>query len=117
MRAGPGGWAREWQVEPAGSFPGLPALDPTGERLAHLGFNGRPPRWPNYFRLDVRDAATGAVIGHGEYPYTRTECRLVFRPDGRQLVGLHAMSVLVWGVPNWGKPRVLRAATRKHVTA
>jgi WD40 repeat protein len=110
------GWVREWEADPTHTFPESLALDPTGVRLAHLAERS-DPTWPKYYLLTVRDAATGAVIAHGDYPYSARDCRLVFRPDGRQLVGLHNMTLLVWEVPNWGKPRSIQNDTRKHLTA
>lgn len=110
-------WTRIWCEHIPDAFPGTLALDPNGERLAYLSEKPGPRWWPEYLRLEVRDAASGAELAYGSYRYSQPECRLLFRPDGRQLIGLHAMTLLVWSSPKWGAPREVRGDTRKHFTA
>lgn len=110
-------WTRDWCEPIADALPNAPALDPTGERLAYLGEKPGPRWWPEYNQLVIVDAATGAEIGHGNYRYGPGECRLLFSPNGRQLIGLHNMTLLIWTAPKWGPPHVCHNTTRKHFTA
>ena len=78
----------------------------------------------NPARVEVRDAATRMLRGTGEYPYNMAIRlafpSLLFSPDGSQLVGLNAMNLLVWPIPDagdLGAPRLVRNTTRKQFTA
>src|SRR5262249_15143840 len=111
-----GGGVREWAEDTTDARTATLALDPSGERLAHLADRPIPRAWPEFYRLVVRDAANGAEVGYGRYPYS-TECRLLFRPDGRLVVGFHKMTLLVWPIPGGGAPKLVRNDTQKHLTA
>lgn len=108
-------WAEDWVIEPGEGLLGGISLCPTGTRLAHLSRDTRL-RWPRYYELVIRDATTGAEAGRGEYPYSYRS-RMLFRPDGGQLVAVHEMSLLVWPMPVPGKPRAVRNDSRRHFTA
>ena len=54
-----------------------------------------PAASSNPRRVEVRDAATAAVRGVGDYPYNYAE-PLLFAPDARQLVGFNDNNLLQW---------------------
>jgi WD40 repeat protein len=115
-----GEWVREWAVSPADPPVHYTlTLDPTGDRLAHLALKPEPRTWPETYRLVVRDTETGTEVGYGHYPYSvePDRTRLLFRPDGKQLIGVHKLCLLVWPIPGGGKPELVRNDSRKHFTA
>src|SRR5262249_26378798 len=111
---------REWAAYPEQPPAHTLALDPTGARLAHLAEKPEPRSWPEFYRLVIRDAETGTEIGYGRFGYSVADpdrTRLVSRPDGGQLVGVHKMTLLVWPIPLLGDPRLVRNDSAKHFTA
>ncbi|MBA4063825.1 MAG: hypothetical protein C0501_08960 [Isosphaera sp.] len=106
------GWRPGWAEDVGGQAGGL-ALSPAGDRLAYLRLRSYRP-WR--YELAVRDAATGDPVAARDYPY-RSFRRLHFRPDGRQLVAVCEMTLLVWDLDRDGPPRAVRNDSRKHFTA
>jgi WD40 repeat protein len=110
-----GSWVEDWFVEPGeGALTGF-ALSQGGEWFAHFT-RGSQPRWPWNADLKIRNARTGAELATGKYPYAYSS-RLMFRPDGTQLLGVHEMTLLMWPIPTGGKPLVVRNDSRRHFTA
>ncbi len=119
-RAGGGEWVPAWGVSTADLAVEKPTLSPDGRLLAMLARSALGDRWAsNPRRVEVRDAGTAAVRAVGEYPYNLAG-PLLFSPDGRQLVGSNAMTLLVWDVPDGPgplpAPRRVRNDTRKQFT-
>ncbi len=114
------GWIRTWTVSTIDLATESLTLSPDGRLLAMLARSALGDRWSsNPRRVEVRDAATAAVLGTGIYPYNIAE-PLLFSPDGRQLVGFNDMTLLVWPVPengSLGSPLLVRNDSRKHFTA
>lgn len=112
-------WVPAWTVSSADLAVEQPTLSPDGRRFAFITRPAVGNQWAtNPRRVEVRDAATAAVLGTGEYPYNYDE-PLLFSPDGRQLVGFNDMTLLVWSVPDpgpLGSPRLVRNDTRKQFT-
>jgi len=108
-------WDELWTVESGQGGTGGLALAAADHTLAHLR---RKPtlHWPYRYELVTRDLNSGLETGHGEYPYSYPS-RLIYRPDGKQLVGLHEMTLLVWPIPRPRKPLYVRNDTRKHFTS
>lgn len=116
-RAADGEWVPTWNVSTAELAVERPTFSPDGRLLALLVRSAvGKPLASNPLRVEVRDAGTAALLGTGEYPYNYAE-PLRFSPDGRQLVGLNDMTLLVWRVPELGGPRLVRNDTRKQFTA
>jgi WD40 repeat protein len=105
-------WERRWFVAESRAIT-EPAMSPAGDRVAvistvELALGG--------YQLLVLDAATGEPVGVGGYPYFSRH-RPRFRPDGRQIVVPHEMSLVVWDTRRLGKPVLMRNDTRQHFTA
>jgi WD40 repeat protein len=113
-------WVRTWSLSTTEVAVESVTLSDDGRLFAMLTRPAVGDRWAsNPRRVEVRDAATGALRGVGEYPYTYAE-PLLFSPDGRQLVGFNDMTLLVWPVPDvgaLGAPRLVRNDSRKQFTA
>lgn len=113
-----GGWNQSWTVSIADLAVEGITLSPDGRLFALItrsALGGR--RWEEIpRRVDVWDAATGAFISKGEYPYAYAPT-LLFSPDAHQLVGINDMTLLIWPVPDLGKPRLIRNDSRKDFTA
>src|SRR5439155_514588 len=95
-----GDWVQQWRLSTRELFVSSPTLAPDGSRFAMFTRNAESVPW----RLDVRDAATGAPIATGGYPYSYAG-RLVFHPHGEQIAGLNDMTLLAWPLPAGGDPR------------
>lgn len=119
-RAGDEGWVRTWAVSTAELSVESVTLSPDGRLFAMLTRPAVGDKWwQGTRRVEVRDAATAALRGVGEYPYNYAE-PLLFSPDGRQLVGFNDMTLLAWPVPELGplgSPRLIRNDNRKQFTA
>lgn len=119
-RAADGDWVPSWNVSTADLAVERTTFSPDGRSLAMLVRSAiGKPLANNPLRVEVRDAATAAVRGVGEYPYNYAE-PLRFSPDGRQLVGFNDMTLMAWTVPDdgpLGAPRLVRNDTRKQFTA
>jgi WD40 repeat protein len=116
-RADGGAWARDWTVSVADLSVSSLTLSPDGTRFALLARSALGGRWwEQPMRVEVRDAATAAVRGTGDYPYNYAK-PLLFSPDARQLVGFNGMALLAWAVPELGASRTVQNDTRKHFTA
>jgi WD40 repeat protein len=110
-------WVRQWQLSTRDLSIGNLSLSPAGDRFAVLTRDATGERWwEGPMRLDVRDAATGAVCATGTYPYSYA-CELAFHPSGERVAGIHEMTLLVWALPEGGAPRLARSDNRKHFTA
>ncbi len=107
-----GGWERRWSAE-LGELSD-PTFAPAGDRVAVLAMP-TTHQWGAY-RLQVRDAATGAFVGEGAYPYAML-ARPHFRPDGRQVVAAHERALVVWDTLMPAKPVLVRNDSRRHFTA
>lgn len=114
-RLGGGGWSEQWTLSLGHGAGAELVASPAGDRFAHLQRTG-PSVASSHYQLLVRDSATGAEVGRAEYPYSYSS-RLLFRPGGAQLVGVHEMTILVWDLSRAGRPRAVRNDTRKHFTA
>ena len=113
-----GKWRQKWRTPKGVLFPHSLAVCPTGARLAHLRWPRATPAMTEQLLVETRDAATGKHEATGEYPFTRYEAdRLLFRPDGRQLLAVYHGALVVWPVPELGEPRVVKNAARKQFTA
>jgi WD40 repeat protein len=116
-RADDGDWVRMWSLSTADIAVSYPVFSSDGSLLALLVRDALGESWAsNALQVQLRDAATGAVLGTGEYRHTYPG-PLRFSPDNRQLLGFNGMSLIVWPVPELGSPRVVQNDTRKHFTA
>ena len=114
---GEGGWEQEWSVSMADVGFHSTTVCPTGRRVATLARAASSRvRWETPFRLQLRSAISGRVEATHPYPHNYA-ARLAFAPDGRQLVGVHDMTLMVWPVPDLGEPRLVRNGSRQHFTA
>ncbi len=111
-------WVRRWQLSTRALSVGSLKLDPTGDRFAMLTRPTEGARWwEQRMRLEVRDAATAALLSEGPYPYSYA-APLYFHPGGLQVAGTNGMTLLVWPLPDGGDPRLVRNPdSRKHFTA
>jgi len=113
-------WIRTWKVSTKEVAVESVTLSEDGRLFAMITRSALGERWAsNPRRVEVRDAATGTILGVGEYPYNTAD-PLRFSPDARQLVGFNDMTLLVWPVPNvgaLGAPRRIRNDNRKQFTA
>ncbi len=113
-------WIRTWNISTADVAVERPTFSPDGRLFAMLARSAVGDRWSsNPRRVEVRDGATSALLGTGDYPYSIDE-PLQFSPDGQQLVGFNDMTLLVWPVPApgpLGTPKLIRNDTRKQFTA
>lgn len=115
------GWNQDWTVSTTESPIRRFAVDPTGRRIAVI-CQPNGPSSPLATRIDVRSAISGTVQNTGPCPYDQLEKleKLVFSPDGSQLVDVHGMTLVVWSVPELGKPLLIRnnpRKSRKHFTS
>ncbi len=115
-----GAWVQKWAVSTADLQVLSPTFSADGRFFAILTRPTLDKYWAEGpFRLEVRDAATKALLGSGEYPYKVEAQQLLFSPDDRQLVGCNAMNLLIWQIPeagDLGPPRLVRNTTRKNFT-
>jgi len=115
-----GMWVQTWTLSTADLQVESLTLSADGQLFAMLTRHALGEGWQNNpARVEVRDAATRMLRGTGEYPY-KVRAQLLFSPDGSQLVGLNAMNLLVWPIPDagdLGTPRLVRNNTRKQFTA
>lgn len=112
-----GMWVQTWTLSTAESAVESLTLSADGRLFAMITRHALGEGWQNNPRqVEVRDAATGNLLGTGEYPY-KVRAQLLFSPDEQQLVGLNAMNLLVWPIPDLGAPRLVRNITRKNFTA
>lgn len=106
------GWGLLWSAESGDSSD--PALSADGRRAAHVAFEtgnyALPPR------LRVYDAVTGELVASRPFPYTELP-EPHYRPDGRQVVAVHEMTLVVWDPIIPGKPALVRNDSRRHFTA
>ncbi|MBN9523130.1 hypothetical protein J0H58_32220 [bacterium] len=106
------GWGLRWSVE-CGDL-SMPALSTDGLRVAHVAFAERGHSGPP--RLFVYDARTGELVASRPFPYMALpEPR--YRADGRQVVAVHEMMLVVWDPLMPGKPALVRNDSRRHFTA
>ncbi len=117
-RAAGGGWEREWEVPTRQlAVEGL-AVAPGGDKLAVLTRSAADPKWGDKApALELRSAVSGRVLTSAPYPYKCVTRPLVVSPDGRHVVGLHHMTVVVWTAGEAGDPVQLRDTSRKHFMA
>lgn len=108
---GADGWESAWVIDhgPSSHL----AIPTTGDRVAHVGCE-TPGGWD--YRLLMRDAATGELVGVGNYPPQDSAVPL-FRPDGGQVVAARGMTLLIWDARRLGKPALVRNDSRRHFTA
>lgn len=112
-----GDWVRQWKLSTHDLFVGTATLAPAGDRLAMFTRATDSVRWWEHpMRLEVRDAGTAAVQSFSSYPYSYAG-KLLFRPDGGQIVGINDATLLAWALPDGGDPRLARNDSRKHFTA
>jgi WD40 repeat protein len=115
-----GMWVQTWSHSTADKQVESLTLSADGSLFAMLTREALGEGWQNNPRqVEVREAATGTLRGTGEYRYKYGD-KLLFSPDGRQLVGFNTMNLLVWPVPevgNLGTPLLVRNTTRKQFTA
>lgn len=109
------GWVEDWSQESEEFRHAGVALAPDGNLMAHFSLTS-PQTWPRTYEVVVRDTTGGTAVGKGEYPYS-IRTRMLFRPDGEQLIAIHEMTLLVWSIPKVGKPRLVRNDNRKHFTS
>jgi WD40 repeat protein len=118
-RVAGGGWEREWEVPTRQlAVEGL-AVAPGGDKLAVLTRSAADRKWGDKQpALELRSAVSGRVLETAPYPY---KCAgpgpLVFSPDGRHVVGLHHMTVVVWAAGDSSDPVQVRDTSRKHFMA
>lgn len=117
-------WVQTWNLPIQESSVENLTLSSDGLHFAMLTRPATEKGWDKNPRtVEVRDAATKALRGRGEYPYKYGDKyggRLLFSPDSRQLVGFNNMTLLVWQVPERGEiaaPQRIRNTTRKQFTA
>jgi WD40 repeat protein len=115
------GWHQDWTVSRKGVSIHRYAVDPTGRRIAVICLPTDQSS-PLSTRIDLRSAVSGVVQNTGPCPYHQVENRerLIFSPDGSQLVYVHGMTLVVWSVPELGKPLLIRnnpRKSRKHFTS
>lgn len=116
-RAGPGGWERDWEVTTRHLNVEQLTLSPAGDQLAVLSRPATDPKWEEKrFVLELRSAVSGRVLSSAPYPW-KVPGPLVVAPDGRHVVGLHQMTVVVWAAGETGEPALIRDASRKHFMA
>lgn len=112
-------WIRTWSISTTELAVESVTLSEDGRLFAMLTRPAIGEKWQQGpRRVEVRDAATAALRGVGEYPYNYAE-PLLFSPDGRQLVGFNDMTLLVWSVPEvgtLGTPRRITNDNRKQFT-
>ncbi len=105
-------WVRQWQIPTRELFIGSLTLCPSGNHFAMYTRPAQSVPW----QLEVRDAASSAVLSSGGYPYSYAG-KLAFHPQGIQVAGLNDMTLLSWPLPTGGEPRLIRNDSRKHFTA
>ncbi|HEX4611027.1 MAG TPA: WD40 repeat domain-containing protein [Urbifossiella sp.] len=116
-RAAGGGWEREWEVPTRQLAVDRLAVAPGGDTLAVLTRSAADPKWGDKRPvLELRSAVNGRVVASAPYPWKCTG-PLVVAPDGKHVVGLHQMTVVVWAAGDPGGPTQIRDASRKHFTA
>jgi WD40 repeat protein len=115
-----GEWVRTWTVPTIDMQTESLALSADGRLFAMITRPAIGTGWTeNSRRVEVRDGATGAVLGTGEYLHSYAG-PLLFSPDNCQLLGFNGMSLIVWPVPPLGVgslPRIVQNDNRKHFTA
>jgi WD40 repeat protein len=112
-----GGWEQEWSVSMADVAFHYTAVCPSGERIATLARGAtKRIKWETPFRLELRSAISGRIEATRAFPHNYA-CRLVFSPDGSQLVGVHDMTLMVWPVPALGEAKLIRNDSRQHFTS
>lgn len=113
-------WVQRWAFDTSDLAVESLTLSKDGKQFAMLTRYALGKNWQrNPRRLEVRDAKTRHLRCTGEYPY-KMRAEMQFAPDGRQLVGLNAMNLLIWQIPevgDLGAPRLVRNTTRKNFTA
>jgi WD40 repeat protein len=107
-----GEWVRQWKCSTRELFIGSPVLAPAGDRFAMFTRAAETEPW----RLEVRDAATSALLAAGSYPYSYAG-KLALHPQGEQVAALNDMTLLAWALPEGGEPRRVHNDSRKHFTA
>ncbi|QDU18803.1 WD40 repeat domain-containing protein [Urbifossiella limnaea] len=111
-RATPAGWERDWEVTTRHLNVEQLTVSPAGDQLAVLTRPTTGPKWVDkHFVLELRSAASGRVLSSAPYPWKVTG-PLVVAPDGRHVVGLHGMTVVVWAAGDRGDPALVRDASR-----
>lgn len=111
-------WARECEIPTDHLAVEDVTVAPDCRRLAMLSRKTVGKRWWDHpFRVELRSAVSGVVEAAGGYPYKYRCNRMLFSPDGAQLVGVHEMTLLVWPVPHLGDPLLVRNDSRKDFTA
>jgi WD40 repeat protein len=112
------GLEQSWTISVADIAAESLTLSADGDLVALTTRSTLGPRWVelNPRQLEVWDAATGGFRGNGEYPYGYAPT-LLFSPAAEQLVGINDMTLLVWPVPELGRPRLVRNDSRKDFTA
>lgn len=112
-RAAAGGWERDWEVTTLHLNVEQLTVSPAGDRLAVLTRPTTDPKWGEKRPvLELRSAVSGRVLTSAPYPWKVTG-PLVVAPDGRHVVGLHNMTVVVWAAGETGHPTLIRDASRK----
>ena len=110
-------WVRTWTISTADLAVQSLTFSADGRLFAMIARSALGDRRAeNPRRVEVRDGATGSVLGTGNYPYNENG-PLLLSPNASQLVGFNDMTLLVWPVPELGEPRLIRNDTRKHFTS
>ena len=101
------GWNQDWTISTKDYFIRRYAVDPCEQRVAVICQpNG------SAVRLELRSAVSGVIQNSGPCPYDEVE-QLLFSPDGTQIVAVRHMTLVVWSVPELGKPHLVRDSSRK----
>jgi YD repeat-containing protein len=112
-----GEWVRQWKLPAHELSVGSLTLAPGGGRFAIFTRATEGARWwEGPMRLEVRDAATSALLATGGYPYSYAG-QLAFHPRGDQIAALNGMTLVAWALPAGGEPRLVQSDNRKHFTA
>jgi len=111
------GWVVSWVRSIADVAVESLTLAPDSCLMAMIVRSAIGERWEaNPRQVEVWDSATGKIIGKADYPYAYAPT-LQFAPNGRQLVGINDMTVMVWAVPRLNAVRLVRNDNRKDFTS
>ncbi len=114
-RASNSGWEEDWITPEISMRTYTPTLSPTGDRLAYVAEAPQPRAYPRLFVIKTRSALTGEEEATGEYHYASYN-HFLFSPYGQQFIAYHKPALLVWSVPEMGKPRIVRNDNLRHFT-
>ncbi len=111
-------WERDWDVPTRQLTMERLAVAPGGDKLAVLTRSTTDPQWKDrHPALELRSAVSGRVLATAPFPYKCVTGPLVIAPDGRHVVNLHQMTIVVWTTDEAGEPAQVRDTSRKHFTS